>query len=144
MFACHPERRARSQWRPGEESKDPYTAYPLSPGMFFDGARSRGMPCGRESQALLLGQMATLCFRGYRGPSTRRRGGLAQEDKEKNNAYGLGVEVPAPVLSLDLASDAGEGGLLLEAAGFFFLCTVFFDDCVSSTTTFLGGAAAAA
>jgi hypothetical protein len=60
------------------------------------------------------------------------------------SGYGLGVEVPAPVLSLDLASDAGEGELLLEAAGFFFLCTVFVDDCVSSTTTFLGGAAAAA
>ena len=58
--------------------------------------------------------------------------------------YGLGAEVPAPVLSLDIASEAGKDELPLEAAGFFFLCTVFFAGCVSSTTTFLGGAAAAA
>ena len=59
-------------------------------------------------------------------------------------SYGLGAELAAPVLSLDLASDAGEEELPLGAAGFFFLCTVFFAGWVSSTTTFLGGAAAAA
>jgi hypothetical protein len=39
-FACHPEQRARSPWRPGEESKDPYIAHSFSPGTFFEAANA--------------------------------------------------------------------------------------------------------